>query len=62
MSQRALSGLRRVVELVDMEAAGIEPASRDVSAKASTCVADCLSFAWTTPVDRVCTELAENEV
>ncbi len=28
-----------------MEAAGIEPASRDVSTVASTCVVDCLSFA-----------------
>ena len=45
MSQRALCSLRRVVELVDMEAAGIEPASRDISMEASTCVVDSLSFA-----------------
>ena len=32
-----------------MEAAGIEPASRDVSAKASTCVFGCLRFAGGAP-------------
>ncbi len=36
-----------------MEAAGIEPASRGVSATASTCVVDSLNFALPSPVDRV---------
>ncbi len=43
-----------------MEAAGIEPASRDVSVRISTCVADCLIFTEPPPVDRVRTRLAEN--
>ena len=38
-----LSGVHRV------EAAGIEPASRDISAMASTCVAELLSFAYPAP-------------
>ena len=33
----------------EVEAAGIEPASRDVSMKASTCVADSLGFRLTDP-------------
>jgi len=45
-----------------MEAAGIEPASRDISVSASTCVVDSLSFARVTPVDRVGHELARNVV
>ena len=41
------------MEAASVEAAGIEPASRDVSMKASTCVADSLVFAEPPPVDRV---------
>ncbi len=35
----------RVLRRLCMEAAGIEPASRDISTKASTCVVDDLDFA-----------------
>ena len=42
-----------------MEAAGIEPASRDISTEASTCVVDSLSLASTAPIDRVY-QLGEN--
>ena len=45
-----------------MEAAGIEPASRDASVSASTCVVDSLSFAGPSPVDRVRYRLDENRV
>ena len=35
-----------------VEAAGIEPASRDIFTKASTCVAQCLSFARLVATER----------
>jgi len=38
---------------IRVEAAGIEPASRDVSMEASTRVVNCLSVVALTPVDRV---------
>ena len=41
--------LRRIARLFVVEAAGIEPASRDVSAKASTCVSGYLRFAGEVP-------------
>ena len=43
----------RLAVAVLVEAAGIEPASRGVSATASTCVVDSLNFALPSPVDRV---------
>lgn len=43
-----------------MEAAGIEPASRNISAPASTCVVDSLVLARRAPVDRVPVEPAGN--
>ncbi len=36
-----------------MEAGGIEPPSRDVSERASTCVVDLLNLQLKTPVDRI---------
>ncbi len=42
---RACFWSSRVLRRLCMEAAGIEPASRDVSTKASTCVVDDLNFA-----------------
>ena len=43
-----------------VEAAGIEPASREVFMMASTCVVDYLIFAAPAPVDRVWKRLARN--
>ena len=43
-----------------MEAAGIEPASRDISMTASTCVVGCLGFAELALTDEVQLRLAEN--
>jgi len=45
-----------------LEAAGIEPASRDRSAKASTCVVGCLISLMRSPADRVAHQPARNEV
>jgi integrase len=45
-----------------MEAAGIEPASRNISTRASTCVVGCLSFARAVPNRRGADRLAGNEV
>src|SRR5262249_821553 len=44
---------RDTVQMLIMEAAGIEPASRNRSTKASTCVVDCLISLPHSPVDRV---------
>ncbi len=62
MNFRACFWSSRVLPRVCMEAAGIEPASRNHSIKASTCIVDCLIFALTTPVDRVRFRLSENFV
>ena len=44
-----------------MEAAGIEPASRDISVRASTCVVELLQlFASRPPFDKVPDSLAGN--
>ena len=44
-----------------MEAAGIEPASRDISTLASTCVVVCLEVSLKQPlVDLLLNELAQN--
>ena len=43
-----------------VEAAGIEPASRNISTQASTCVVDCLISPPRAPVDRVALRLAGN--
>ncbi len=48
------------IQNVSVEAAGIEPASRDVSATASTCVVVSLNFAVPALVDLVRTRLDEN--
>jgi len=46
-----------------VEAAGIEPASRDISMEASTCVADSFQFSSAgSPVDRVPGKLVKNFV
>jgi len=45
-----------------MEAAGIEPASRDISVAASTCVVGSLSLARQAPTDTVLDEPAEHVV
>ena len=45
-----------------MEAAGIEPASHDVSALASTCVVDYLDFACVALADLVHDRLDENRI
>ena len=45
-----------------MEAAGIEPASHDVSVLASTCVVDYLDFACVALVDLVHNRLVENGI
>jgi len=45
-----------------VEAAGIEPASRDISMPASTCVVACLSFARGAPNDRLLAGQVENLV
>ena len=41
--------LRKNPQVALVEAAGIEPASRDISKQASTCVADRLGFARRSP-------------
>ena len=46
--------------LKKVEAAGIEPASRNRSTKASTCVVDCLISLLDSPVDRVVLQPARN--
>ena len=46
--------------LKKVEAAGIEPASRNRSTKASTCVVDCLISLPDSPVDRVALQPARN--
>ena len=48
MNFRACFRSSRVLRRLCMEAAGIEPASRDVSAMSSTCVVVDLNFAQTT--------------
>jgi len=45
---------------LDVEAAGIEPASRDISMAASTCIVDYLIFDRETPIDRLSAGLARN--
>ena len=46
-----------------MEAAGIEPASRDISAQASTCVVDSFKVSLdAAPIDRVRFALVENGI
>lgn len=45
-----------------VEAAGIEPASRDISATASTCVVSSLVLARQAPTDTVLSEPAEDFV
>ena len=45
-----------------MEAAGIEPASRDASVPASTCVVGSLSFARRAPTDRVVKRTSREQV
>ena len=41
-----------------MEAGGIEPPSRDVSERASTCIVDLLNLRMKTPIDRIWQPLA----
>ncbi len=55
---KASSGM----EDASVEAAGIEPASRNRSTKASTCVVDCLILLPRAPVDRVARRPARNLV
>jgi hypothetical protein len=43
-----------------LEAAGIEPASRDISMKASTCVANCLCLVAAPPIDKATVEPARS--
>ena len=60
MNFRACFSSSRVVARFCMEAAGIEPASRDISMPASTCIVGCLGFAELALTDEVQLRLAEN--
>ncbi len=60
---RGVRVLERYPQNWGVEAAGIEPASRDISAKASTCVADSFTLSpLGPPVDRVPQRLARHKV